>query len=232
MKCGKRLSRIKHGVVACAVLLSVSAVKAQSIGQDAVRADDKNVKSTPVMVSFFSPIEIPFDENSAWDVRGLRLSLPYGKCRDMIGLDLGLVTHSSSMFGLQVAGVNIVEDDVRMTMSAGLLANYVGGSYVGFQFAGLANIVEDDAYSLSVAGVNYTGGSYTGLQIGLVNVVPTQAKHAWQIGFWNHGGAFDHCGQIGIFNYVRDMTQGVQFGLVNIIENNQYPCIPFINCNF
>ena len=186
------------------------------------------------MVSFFSPAQFPCggSRSTWWDVRGLRLDLPYGRCGDMIGLDVGVVSHSTSVYGLQVAGVNVVDNDVRMTMSAALFANVVGGSNVGFQFAGLANIVREDAHTLSLACFNYAGGSYTGLQVGLVNVVPAQAKHAWQVGLWNHGGAFDHCGQIGLFNYVREMNQGVQFGLVNIIENNQYPCVPFINCNF
>lgn len=185
------------------------------------------------MLSFFTPVELPYVQDATWDVRGLRINLPYGRCRDVIGLDLGLVNHADRAYGLQIGGVNVINEDVRMTLSAGLLANVIGGSYVGFQFAGVANVVQDDARSLSVAGIcNYAGGAYTGLQIGFVNVVPTQAKHAWQIGFWNHGGDLSSCGQIGIFNYARDMDQGVQFGLINIIESNQYPCLPIMNCRF
>ena len=232
MKCGKRLSRVKHDFMACAVLLSVSVAATDSIGQNTVRSDEK-VSSTPLMLSFFSPVEIPYSQDASWDVRGLRINLPYGRCRDIIGLDVGVVNHAASAYGLQIAGLNIVDDDVKMTLSAGLLGNIVGGSYVGFQFAGLANVVGDDAYSLSVAGlVNYAGGAYTGLQIGFVNVAATQAKNAWQIGFWNHGGDLSNSGQIGVFNYARDMDQGIQFGLINIIENNQYPCLPIMNCHF
>ena len=42
----------------------------------------------------------------------------------------------------------------------------------------------------------------------------------------------DHGGQIGVFNYVRDMSAGIQIGLINIIEHNEFPCIPIMNCHF
>jgi hypothetical protein len=187
---------------------------------------------TPIMLSFFTPLELPSGPH-LWDVRGLRLSLPYGRCESFAGLDVGVVTHASEFFGLQFAAVNIVEDDIRMTLSVGGLVNVVGGSYTGVQLGGLVNVVGNDAHGLSVAGlVNYTGGSLSGVQVGFVNIVPDQAKDSWQFGFWNHGGALNHCGQVGIFNYARDMDCGVQFGLINIIEHNEFPCIPFMNCHF
>lgn len=235
MKCEKRLSRVKHGVVACAVLLAVSVAGAKETYRStagALRLDNRDASVTPVMFSLFTPVEIPWWQQ-AWDVSGVRFCLPYGSCRSMAGLDVGVVTHAASFSGLQCAAVNIVDDDTRMTLSVGGLVNVVGGSFTGFQIGGLVNVVNNDVYALQVAGlVNVVGGSCTGLQVGFVNVVSSQAKDAWQIGFWNQGVDFDHGGQIGVFNYADDMNGGVQFGLINIIKNNEYPCIPIMNCHF
>lgn len=234
-KGGKRLSYVTCGLVACAVLLTVSTVKAEETGRSTwggASLDDRDVGDTPIMFSLFTPAEIPW-WRPAWDVSGVRFCLPYGRCRNFSGLDVGVVTHAVSSYGIQCSAVNIVDDDVRMTLSVGGLVNVVGGAYTGFQIGGLANVVDDDVHALQIGGLaNVVGGSFTGLQIGFANVVPTQAKNAWQIGFWNYGGDFDHCGQIGIFNYVRDMSAGLQIGLINIIEHNEFPCLPIVNGHF
>jgi len=234
MKGGKRLSHVKQGFIACAVLLSATVATAEKTSPsawDMVRSDSGDVGVTPVMVSFFTPVEIPWWQ-STWDVSGLRLCLPYGSCRDLTGLDVGVVTRAATFCGLQCSAVNVVDDDVQMSLSVGGLVNVVGGSYTGFQIGGLVNAVNNDVRALQVGGlVNVAGGSFTGLQVGFVNVA-SQAKDAWQIGFWNQGEDFDHCGQIGVFNYARDMSTGVQFGLINIIEHNDYPCVPIVNCRF
>lgn len=222
-------------VMVCAVVLSVFAAHAQDGVRstwDAASPEGRRASVAPLMLSVYTPVEVPW-WRPVWDVEGLRLCLPYGRCQDFIGLDVGVVTHAASSYGLQAAAVNLVDDDVRMTLSVGLLANVVGGSYTGFQIGGLANVVDDDVFALQIGGAaNVVGGAFKGLQIGLVNVVPLQAKNAWQIGFWNHGGDMDHCGQIGVFNYARDMTAGIQIGLINIIEHNEFPCIPIMNCHF
>lgn len=234
MKGDKRLSCVKRGLAACAILMAASvATAAEETARGAWDSTNPNAESvglTPVMVSLFSPVEIPWWRDT-WDVSGFRLSLLYGRCRDFTGLDLGLVTHTDTAHGLQFGAVNIVESDVRMTLTVGLFANVVGGSYTGFEFGGV-NVVSSDTHALQVGLVNVVGGTFTGLQVGLVNVVPEQMRGAWQVGFWNHGGDLERCGQIGIFNYARDMSAGVQFGLVNIIEHNEYPCIPFLNWHF
>ena len=184
------------------------------------------------MFSLCTPVEIPW-WRSAWDVSGIRFCLPYGSCRDISGLDVGVVTHADNFCGLQCSAVNIVDDDVRMALSVGGLVNVVGGSYTGVQIGGLVNVVNNDSLALQVAGlVNVADGSFTGMQVGFLNVAESQVKNAWQIGFWNHGEDFDHGGQIGVINYARDMNAGVQFGLINIILNNEYPCIPIMNCHF
>ena len=223
------------GFVACAVLMAVFSVKAEGAGRstrETARSDSNDASVTPVMFSFCTPVEIPW-WHSSWEVSGVRFCLPYGSCRDFSGLDLGVVTHADNSCGLQCAAVNLVDEDVRMTLTVGGLVNVVGGSYTGFQIGGLVNVVNNDVNALQVAGlVNVVDGSYTGAQVGFVNVIQSQAKDAWQLGFWNQAEDFDHGGQIGVINYARDMNVGVQFGLINIIQHNEYPCIPIMNCRF
>ena len=231
---GNGSSRVKHVFMACAVLMAVAVAKAEKAGNswDAARSNTGDVGSTPVMFSLCSPVEIPWWQPD-WDVSGIRFCLPYGSCRDFSGLDVGVVTHAASSCGLQCAAVNVVDDDIRMTLSVGGLVNVVGGSFTGFQIGGLVNVVENDSYALHVGGlVNVVEGTFTGLQAGFVNVASSQAKDAWQIGFWNHGEALDHCGQIGFFNYAQDMGSGIQIGVINVIANNEYPCMPLVNCHF
>ena len=234
MKSGKRLSLVTQGFVACAVLMAAFVSEAEGTGrssQDVSRSENTDVGVTPVMLSLFTPVEVPW-WHSAWDVSGVRFCLPYGSCRDLSGLDVGVVTHATSSCGLQISAVNLVDEDVRMTLSVGGLVNTVGGSYTGFEIGGLVNVVNNDAQALQVAGlVNVVDGSFTGAQVGFVNVT-SQAKDAWQIGFWNQGEEFDHCGQVGVINFANDMNVGVQFGLINVIQNNEYPCIPIMNCHF
>lgn len=228
-------SSIKVGVAACAALMAVLATQAGERGHgslDVARLDGNDQGNTPVMLSLFTPVEIPWWQ-SAWDVSGIRFCLPYGSCRDLAGLDVGVVTHSASLCGLQCSAVSVVDDDVRMALAVGGLVNVVGGSLTGLQIGGLVNVVDNDAQALQIGGlVNVVDGSFTGLQVGFVNVISSQAKDAWQIGFWNQGGDYDHSGQIGVFNYARDMSSGIQFGLINIIANNEYPCLPIMNCRF
>lgn len=231
----KRSFCVKSGVAACAVLLAAAVANAQMSAQSSdslARSNTGETSVTPVMFSFCTPVDIPWWQPE-WDVSGIRFCLPYGSCRDFSGLDVGVVTHADNSCGIQCSAVNIVEDDVRLSLSVGGLANVVGGSFTGLQIGGLVNVVDSDTDALQVGGlVNVVGGSLTGLQVGFVNVASSQAKNAWQIGFWNHGVTLDHCGQIGVFNYAGDMDAGLQIGLINVIANNEFPCIPIINCRF
>lgn len=218
-------------LAACAAM--VAGAKADADVSSAQTGGEERANgTTPVMLSIFTPAELPAG-NRRWDVQGIRFCLPYGRSQTVTGFDVGVVTHAANTFGLQVAAVNLVDDDVRLTLSVGGLVNVVGGSYTGFQIGGLVNVVGEDLTAFQAGGlVNYAGGSVKGLQTGFVNVVPTQAKNFWQLGFWNHGGTFDHCGQIGVFNIVNEADAVFQLGLINIIGNNQFPCIPIMNCRF
>jgi len=98
----------------------------------------------------------------------------------------------------------------------------------GLQAAGLANIVDGNGLGLQVAPVNAVKGEYDGLQIGVANYA-AQAQ-AFQIGFYNGAQHIEGC-QLGVINTTRTMI-GIQIGLVNVIQDNDVPFMPIINCYF
>ncbi len=98
----------------------------------------------------------------------------------------------------------------------------------GFQAALLANIVDGDGFGLQVAPVDYVKGEYDGLQIGAVNFA--EKAQAFQIGFYNGATHIEGC-QLGVINTTRTMM-GIQIGLVNVIQDNDVPFLPIINCYF
>jgi hypothetical protein len=62
-------------------------------------------------------------------------------------------------------------------------------------------------------------------------VANSQSKaQALQIGFFN-GSDYIKGMQIGVINTTRTMI-GLQIGLVNVIQDNDVPFLPIINCYF
>jgi len=98
----------------------------------------------------------------------------------------------------------------------------------GLQLAGVVNLVEGDGMGMQVAPVSLVHGSYAGLQIGAANYA-VRAK-ALQIGLFNGAGHLEGC-QIGLINITRTMF-GVQIGLANVIQDNDVPFLPILNCYF
>ena len=150
---------------------------------------------TPFMLSFASPLEVPFRD---FDVGGLRLSIIYGECRNFDGLDLGLASRATGHGnGLQSCAINIIDGD-----GVGLQANWL---------------------------VGFVKGEYDGFQVGLVNYA--QKAQALQIGALFNGADYMQGVQIGLINVARTMV-GVQIGLVNVIQDNDVPFLPIVNCSF
>ena len=121
----------------------------------------------PIQLSLFSPVQI-FSEDTA--IKGIRLSLLYGKNTSITGLDWGLVNHTTSgqSLGIQYGLVGLSDADFT-----GLQDNFVNvtkGNFEGLQwgFVNYANY----AHGLQIGFVNYAK-SMKGLQIGLVNVIKT-----------------------------------------------------------
>ncbi len=99
----------------------------------------------------------------------------------------------------------------------------------GFQAALLANVVEGDGFGLQAGAVNYVKGEYAGLQLGVCANYAEKAK-VLQIGFYN-GAEHIEGMQIGVINTTRTMI-GIQIGLINVIQDNDVPFLPIINCYF
>ena len=101
-----------------------------------------------IQLSLVNPIQLVPEDDA---VRGLRLSLLYGRNTDVSGLDIGLVAHATGDFqGLQWTGVGLTE-----------------GSFTGWQ-TGLVNIVQGDFEGLQTGVVN-SAETGRGLQWGAVN---------------------------------------------------------------
>lgn len=109
------------------------------------------------------------------------------------------------------------------------LAGRTTGHANGFQASLLANIVDGNGLGLQAGAVNFVRGEYEGLQLGLcANYI--QKAQALQIGFYN-GAEYIEGMQIGVINTTRRMI-GVQIGVVNVIQDNDVPFLPIINCYF
>lgn len=116
---------------------------------------------TPLMFSIMNPAQVP-SEN--YDVNGLRIDLLYGKCRNLTGLDVGLVNYATGReTGLEVGLVNSAEK-----------------SFTGLQI-GVAN-VSDRVRALQI-GVFNGADDMSGMQIGLIN--HTRIMRGCQIGLVN-----------------------------------------------
>lgn len=131
------------------------------------RAWAEEPPATPFMLSFVTPLQAPPRD---WDVLGLRVSLVYGECRTIRGLDLGTVGHATGHSqGIQLAlAANLVGKDGLGFQAAP--ANYVKGEFRGLQI-GAANYAETG--NAIQVGIFNGSRALRGLQVGLINVTDT-----------------------------------------------------------
>lgn len=107
---------------------------------------DKN--TTPLALGLVAPVQLPWGN---WNVRGIRLSPIYGRCENLVGMDLGLVnTVEKDMIGLQVGFLNTTSRARGVQVGLFNCAYYLKGVQIGF--------------------INYAEGA-KGLQIGVINVI-------------------------------------------------------------
>ena len=131
-------------------------------------------------LAMFAPGEMPAP---SYTINGARLSLIYGDCHELNGLDVSVVgSVRERMCGLQL----------------GALWNDVGTDAYGLQI-GCVNDVAGDIEGLQIALLNI-GGILHGCQIGLANFTNTDAVGC-QIGIFNYTDNLYGC-QIGLINYV------------------------------
>jgi hypothetical protein len=119
----------------------------------------------PVQVSLFTPVQI-FPEDVG--ITGVRLNLLYGRNISVIGLDLGLVNHTTAgkSKGVQWGLVSLTDSDFLGWQNNSV--NVTRGNFEGFQW-GLVNYA-NFANGFQLGFVNYAN-SMKGLQIGLVNII-------------------------------------------------------------
>jgi hypothetical protein len=112
--------------------------------------------TTPLSIGIFTPVQLPWGEN--WSVRGLRVSLLYGQCPSLQGVDIGLWNAVEE----QMAGVQIGFANTASTMR-GIQVGFYNAAYYfkGFQ----------------IGAVNYAEGG-RGVQVGIVNII-TKTTLGW-----------------------------------------------------
>lgn len=118
---------------------------------------------------------------------------------------------NAGMTGLDLGLINHTTGD-QTGLSYGL-ASYVQGAFVGWQ---------DNA-------VNIADKSFLGLQSGGFN--RSQDGHGVQVGWLNVTDRMSGL-QLGLVNYTRVMTKGLQIGVGNVIREGKIPFLPIVNWRF
>jgi len=124
-----------------------------------------DMKSKPIQLSLITPIQIFYEEAP---ITGLRFNLLYGRQSSVVGLDIGLVNHTTSGVskGFQYGLVGI--NDARFVGWADNFVNISKEDFEGLQtgFVNSANHCSGVQFGF----VNYAR-TMNGLQIGLVNII-------------------------------------------------------------
>lgn len=211
-----------------------------TLATQTVDAEESTNKFTPIQISVWNPVQLaPAD----WDVWGLRLNLPYGKNKEVFGVDLGLVNSASTFEGVQmgfwndVGGVSIypfipvpIYSDAK-GIQIGSYNSCLLADFTGIQIAGNFNNARSFT-GLQAAGLwNDNMGGCRGVQIALLfnaNAVPvaaplgsSQSFTGIQIaGLWNRNGQVKSQGvQLAALVNRSENMKGVQIGLINYAGN-------------
>ena len=144
---GSCISTVRSGTVILAVALLCSAC---------------STTWTPLQGAYCNPLQL-FTEST--DVRGLRVSVLYGKNASVYGLDVGLWNEVEELDGLGVGFVNKVEERVRgLQYGVGNYAREV----VGVQIGGMVS-QSNSVVGVQIGGFGNDAEKLVGLQIGLLN---------------------------------------------------------------
>ncbi len=234
-------------VLACAVACGAFAEKV---------ADEEEVvkyATSPCSVAFAAPLQYPYE---ICDVEYFAYNLIYGECHNLSGWDLGLVSRAKGdVAGLQTMGlVSWSDSNLRGCQISGF-GNAVFGNAKAFQLASVANYNSTDFVGAQIAAINYNGtlwgfqlgafnfnkgaskalqiaainanaGEYSGWSIGAVNCA--SRCHGFQMGVINTITDTGKAVQFGLFNSASNFS-GLQFGLLNVIENAPIPVMVFMN---
>jgi hypothetical protein len=126
---------------------------------------DLLAQEKPIQLALINPVQIVPESNS---ISGLRISLIYGKNRNMTGFDWGLVSSTTgNQVGIQWGGVGITEGDFN-----GWQHNFVSitrGNFLGLQ-SGFVSYNASKVNGLQFSVVNYAA-TLNGVQLGLINII-------------------------------------------------------------
>lgn len=163
----------------------------------AVRADDsapEGPDTKPIQLSLLNPVQI-FPESSS--VKGVRLSLIYGRNVNVTGLDVGLVNHTTKDFkGLQLGLVGLNDGDF-WGWQWNYMANFSQGTVEGLQTSSVANITQGlKGFQFGMINV---AEDVDGFQLGFINV--TNRLHGLQIGILNVASGKEKFSVLPIVNW-------------------------------
>ena len=161
---------MKKILFAAAVAMSVASLRASTDGY--------------VMLSVCSPGQLPAPTSSIY---GGRLSLIYGECHELYGLDLSLTGYvRERMCGAQLNGFWSGVGTDMAGLQCGVV-NTVDGYIAGLQL-GVMNFTRD-LYGCQISLSNVAFEDVYGCQIGLVNVA--DSLYGCQLGLLNFSTARD-----------------------------------------
>lgn len=176
---------------------------------------------SPLSIAIVPPVQFPSDEYS---ITGLRLSVLYGRHRDVYGFDLGAIG-------------NITDQTFTGIGLSGLFNITHGTTTILFlQGAGIMNMTtqKTDVYGLQIAGglnMNSAQSKVVGLQAALLaNLSPATTIYGAQIGLYNKAQEV-YGFQIGLVNSTKNL-HGLQIGLVNFNETGIFGVSPVLNVGF
>jgi hypothetical protein len=174
---------------------------------------------SPLGVSIVPPVQFPAEDFS---ITGLRLSLLYGRQRDVYGIDVGVLGNitNQTFAGIAVSGLFNI--------------NHGMTTIVGLQAAGVANwsTQKMNVYGVQVALTNIVEAesSVTGLQLSLANMASHTTIRGFQVGVYNVARSVYGL-QVGVVNVV-DNLHGLQLGLLNFNHTGLFAVAPVLNFGF
>jgi hypothetical protein len=176
---------------------------------------------SPLSLSILAPVQFPPEDFS---VTGARLSIIWGKHRNVYGFDIGGIGNITehTFLGVAVAGgFNLTEGETTIiALQAAGITNYNSGklNLYGVEVAGLFNATEGEGHGVGIMIAplaNWAPHSdFIGIQAGIFN------KTHMMTGF-----------QIGLVNET-EILHGLQIGLVNFNKQGLFSVSPLLNFGF
>ncbi len=166
---------IKQALRVCVAVLALAGMRTLAMEMPTTEP----AHFSPLMFSLIAPAQVPSPD---WDVYGLRINVIYGACRDLYGLDVGLVNHvKGTTKALQVGAIANISDGPAMGFQVGLVntaSSMLSGLQIGAaNYAERASVLQIGAFNgadhvdgLQIGVINVTR-TMLGVQIGLVNVI-------------------------------------------------------------